>query len=185
MKRTIAALILGSLAALTALAALAAIPTPAHALKVGDKAKAFTLKDANGKIYTLASFDKPIFEVWYEGKQSRFQNMWLKKRIWKLRASGRLHDSRYDSIGIANYQETAIPNFIINLAVKQRARQHGVRVLCDRDGRMMRLWGFRNGRSNIYVFDAERRLIWKSSGPLTKRRARHYLRMLLRLTRKR
>ena len=141
-----------------------ALPTAATArgLRVGDKAKPFKLNDAFGRVYTLASFKKPIFEVWYEGKKSRFQNMWLKKRIWKLRAKGKLHDSRYDSIGIANYLETAIPNAIIDIAVRRRARKHGVRVLCDRDGRMMRQWGFRNGRSNIYVFNAQRRLIWKS-----------------------
>lgn len=159
-------------------------PATARAVNVGEKAKPFMLTDAHGKVYTLASFKKPILEVWYEGKSSRFQNMWLKKRIWKLRAAGRLHDSRYDSIGIANYQETAIPNVIIDIAVRRRARKHRVRVLCDRDGRMMRLWGFRQGRSNIYVFDAKRRLIWKSSGPLTKKRAKQYIRMLLRLTRK-
>jgi len=178
MCRTTAILLSASIASMLA------APGSARAMNVGDTAKAFTLTDAHGKKYTLASFKKPILEVWYEGKSSRFQNMWLKKRIWKLRAAGRLHDSRYDSIGIANYQETAIPNVIIDMAVRRRASQHGVRVLCDRDGRMMRLWGFRQGRSNIYVFDGQRRLIWKSSGPLTRKRAKQYLRMLLRLTRK-
>ena len=51
------------------------------------------------------------------------------------------------------------------------------------DGRMQRLWGFRNGRSNIYVFDAKRRLIWKSTGPLSRKRARQFIRMIRRLTR--
>lgn len=124
------------------IALLLLAPGRATALEVGDKAKPFTLTDANGKTYTLASFKKPILEVWYEGKASRYQNMWLKKRIWKLRTQGRLSDDLYDGVGIANYQETAIPNAVINLVVKRRARKHGVRVLCDRDGRMMRLWGF-------------------------------------------
>jgi hypothetical protein len=167
------------------IALLLVAPGRAEAVNVGDKAPDFTLTDAFGKVYSLASFPKPIFEVWYEGKASLEQNKWLKERIYKLRAEGRLSDTRYDSIGIANYQETAIPNALIDIAVRMRSRKHGVRVLCDRDGRMMRLWGFRNGRSNIYVFDAQRRLIWKSSGPLTQKRAKQYLRMLLRLTRKR
>jgi hypothetical protein len=87
------------------------------------------------------------------------------------------------SIGIGNYRETAIPNFLIDLAVRSASKAEGVLVLCDRDARMQRLWGFRNGRSNIFVFDEERRLIWKSSGPLTKQRGRQFIRFILRVTR--
>jgi len=170
---------------LVALLLLCCAPKSAAALNVGDKAKDFTLSDAFGKVYTLASFKQPVLEVWYEGKASRYQNMWLKNRIRRLRAQGKLSDDRYDGVGIANYQETAIPNTLIDMIVRRRARKNGIRVLCDRDGRMQRLWGFRNGRSNIFLFDARRRLIWKSSGPLTRKRAKQYLRLLLRLTRKR
>lgn len=164
-------------------ALLIVVPGSAAAINVGEKVPDFALTDAFGKAYSLASFPKRIFEVWYEGKTSRGQNQWLKERIWKLRKKGRLSDSRYDAIGIANYQETAFPNALIDLIVRRQSNEHGVRVLCDRDGRMQRLWGFRNGRSNIYVLDGERRLIWKSSGPLSKVRAQQYLRLLLRLTR--
>jgi len=158
-------------------------PRNAAALNVGDKAKPFRLKDAFGKTYTLASFKKRIFTVWYEGKQSTGQNKWLQNRIRHLRKKGIITTRNYDSIGIANYQETAIPNAILDLAVRHYAKKDRVTVLVDRDGRMQRLWGFRNGRSNIYVFDKARRLIWKTSGPLTRKRARQFVRMIRRLTR--
>ncbi len=155
----------------------------ALALNVGDKAKPFQLKGAFGKTYTLASFKKRIFTIWYEGKASADQNKWLKAQIRKLFKAGKLSSKNYDSIGIANYSETAIPNAILNIAVRYVAKKEKCVVLVDPDGKMQRLYGFRNGRSNIYVFDQNRRLIWKSSGPLTKKRARQYLRMIRRKTR--
>ncbi|MDY0001808.1 MAG: hypothetical protein RBU30_10970 [Polyangia bacterium] len=161
------------------------VPDHAHAIKVGEKAPDFALTDVFGKAYSLASFTRPVLAVWYEGKASLEQNKWLKEQISELRKQGRLNDENYDGIGIANYQETAIPNALIDIFIKKEARTNKVRVLSDRDGRMRRIWGFRNGRSNVYLFDAQRRLVWRSSGPLTKVRAKQYLRLLLRMTRKR
>lgn len=157
---------------------------PAVALEVGEKATDFALPDANGKVHTLQSFrEKRIFEVWYEGKSSRGQNEWLQDEIRKLRRAGTITDRNYRSIGIANYRETAIPNFLMSVFLKQAIKNDRITVLIDRDARMQRLWGFRNGRSNVYVFDAERRLIWKSSGPLTRQRGRQFIRFILRVTR--
>jgi hypothetical protein len=48
---------------------------------------------------------------------------------------------------------------------------------------MMKKWGFRNGRSNIYVLDKTRKLRWRSSGPLNKRRGNQLIRFIIRLTR--
>ncbi len=153
-------------------------------LRVGDKATPFSLQDVHGKRYTLQSFrSKRILEFWYEGQASRNQNAWLKQQIRRLRKQGRITNRHYRSVGIANYRESPVPNFILDLAIKQILKKEPYLVLCDRDGRMQRHWGFRNGRSNIYVFDRQRRLIWKSSGPLTRRRARQFMRLLLRLTR--
>lgn len=155
-------------------------------LRVGDVAKSLDLPDVHGRRYTLASFkDKRILEFWYEGKQSQHQNARLKDRIRELRAAGRITNRHYESVGIANYMETAVPNVLIDLALKQILRKEPYLVLCDRDGRMQRLWGFRNGRSNVYLFDEARRLVWKSSGPLPERRAGQLIRLIMRLTRER
>lgn len=157
---------------------------PVGALEVGETAKAFRLQGHNGKWYTLGSFKKRIFAIWYEGKNSTHQNKWLQDEIRKLRKAGIITKKNYDSIGIANYQETAIPNAIIDMFIRGAVEKNpGVLVLKDKDGTMQRLYGMRNGRSNIYVFDAKRRLIWKSSGPLSRRRAKQFIRLIRRITR--
>jgi len=161
------------------------VPSAAMAkgLKVGHKATDFTLEDSRGKTYTLASFKTNVLVTWYEGKNSKEQNRWIKDKLKKLRDAGKLKTATYTSVGIANFQETAVPNFIINMVIKSEIKKTGAIILCDRTGKMMSHWGFRNGRSNIYVFDKQRRLRWKTSGPLSKKVGNRLIRMIRRLQR--
>lgn len=156
----------------------------AYALNVGNKATPFTLKDSKGKTYRMRDFREPVLVFWYEGKNSKEQNRWIKNKLKALRTAGKLPESKYRSVGIANFQETAVPNFIIAAVIRSEIKKTGAVILCDRDGHMMRDWGFRNGRSNIYVFDRSRTLVWKTSGPLSKRRGRQLIRLIIRLSRR-
>ncbi|MFH2010842.1 MAG: hypothetical protein ABI333_29845 [bacterium] len=155
----------------------------AKVLKVGDKATDFTLKDSRGKVYTLASFKKRVLVMWYEGKNSKEQNRWIKDKLKKLRDTGVIKEALYQSVGIANFQETAVPNFLINMVIKSEIKKTGAIILCDRTGHMMQHWGFRNGRSNIYIFDKDRRLRFKVSGPQSKRSGNRLIRLIKRLQR--
>ena len=162
---------------------LTLIPTQAWAMNPGDIATAFRLVDAHGRSHQLGSFQKRILVVWYEGTQSRTQNHWIKLRLLQLERQGKLSSRNYESIGVANFHESALPSSIITRAIREHTRSSRVTILLDRDGRLRRRWGFLNGRSNIYVFDGKRRLIWKTSGPLTQRLGRQLVRMLVRLSR--
>ena len=155
----------------------------ARGLKVGDKATNFTLKDSRGKTYTLHSFKTNVLVVWYEGKNSKEQNRWIKNKLKAMRNAGKLTDARYTSVGIANFQETAVPNFIINMVIKSEIKKTGAIILCDRTGFMMNHWGFRNGRSNIYIFDKHRRLRLKVSGPQSRKSGNRIIRLIKRLQR--
>ena len=168
---------------IAAFLALVLVPTSAFALDPGDKATPFSLEDSQGKTYTLRSFPEAVFVVWYEGKNSKEQNRWIKDKLKSLRDAGKLTDKKYRSIGIANFQETAVPNAIIAMVIRKEIKKTGAIILCDRDGGMMKKWGFRNGRSNIYVFNKDRNLVWKTSGPLDKNRGMQLIRLVMRLHR--
>ena len=159
-------------------------PSAAWALNVGQKAPGFTLKDSQGKVYRFKDFTEPVLVFWYEGKNSKEQNRWIKDKLKVLRKRGKLSDTKYRSVGIANFQETWVPNSVIAMVIRSEIKKTGAIILCDRDGRMMKQWGFRNGRSNIYVFDKNRHLVWKTSGPLNKRRGKQLIRLILRLSRR-
>ncbi|MDY0003278.1 MAG: YtfJ family protein [Polyangia bacterium] len=167
----------------TAALALFLVPATAFALNPGDKATPFRLEDSKGTPYTLKSFGEPVLVVWYEGKNSKEQNRWIKDKLKELRDAGKLTDKKYRSLGIANFQETAVPNAIIAMVIRSEIKKTGALILCDRDGGMMKKWGFRNGRSNIYVFDKDRNLVWKTSGPLDKRRGMQLIKLIQRLHR--
>ena len=155
----------------------------ARAVALGKKVPNFQLKDSKGKPFTLKSFRQPVMVFWYEGKNSKEQNRWIKNKLKALRKKGVLPAKKYRSVGIANFQETAVPNWLINLVIKREIKKTGATILCDRTGKMMKKWGFRNGRSNIYVLDKTRKLRWRSSGPLNKRRGNQLIRFIIRLTR--
>lgn len=164
------------------LALLLGSAPPAQALEVGDKATNFALKDAFGTTWSLGSFKKRILGVWYQGIGSRNQNAWINDKVSELLKSGQLPARNFDNAGIVNYQETAMPNQVLDLMIKVEARKRGAIILRDHDGTMQRLWGMRNGRANIYLFDAQRVLVWKTSGPLDLRRQKQFIRFLLRIT---
>ena len=154
----------------------------AKSVRQGAKVPDFKLKDSKGRMHTLKSFKEPILVFWYEGKNTKEQNRWIKKKLKKLVKAGKLSKKKYRSIGIANFQETAVPNFIIKAVIKSEIKKTGATILCDTNGKMMKKWGFRNGRSNIYVLDKKRRLRWRSSGSLSKRRGNQLIRFIMRLS---
>lgn len=154
----------------------------ADKVKLGKKVPPLKLKDWAGKTYTLKSFKEPILAIWYEGKNSKEQNRWLKKKLKKMFDKKIIPRKKFRSVGIANFQETAIPNFLIARHIKKENKETGAIILCDREGEMMKKWGFRNGRSNIYILDKNRRLRWRTSGALSKKRGNQLIRLIMRLT---
>ncbi len=159
------------------------LPESAGAVNVGEQTSGFCLKDARGGSHRLTSFSKRILVVWYEGVKSRHQNHWIKTRLAELQRAGKLKAHNYESVGIANFHESRLPGAIIVSAIRQHTRSSSVRILLDRRGDLRRTWGFHHGRSNIYVLDARRRVIWRSSGPLTRRLGRQLIRMIVRRSR--
>ncbi len=131
----------------------------------------------------LASFKQPVLLFVYQGKVSWKQNLHVTRALEKMTTTGKLSKSKYRGIGISNFQESAAPNALIRAILRMVTKRSKMLLLLDESGGMRKLWGFRNGRSNIYVLDQKRRLRWRSSGPLTKRRARQLLRLVRRLVR--
>ncbi|MDY0002137.1 MAG: hypothetical protein RBU30_12640 [Polyangia bacterium] len=183
---SLAARVLGArvLSAAMLAASVLLMAPPARAINVGERAKPFRLQGHDGKWYTLSSFTKRILVMFYEGTKSMEQNARFKDKFTAMYRAGTIKQKNFHKIGFANYMESGIPNVVFDLFIAREMRKKypGELVLRDRDGTMMRTYGMRNGRSNIYVFNQQRELIWKSSGPLTQKRAEQLLRLLRRIT---
>jgi peroxiredoxin len=171
--------ILGGLAIVSLLAGTAAI---ALAIKPGQKLPGFSLKTAFGKTYRLKDFKVPVLVFFYEGKNTKKQNRWIKVKLTRMRRKGKISKKKMRLIGIVNFQETPAPAALIRPFIKKEAKKTKALLLCDEDGRMQKKWGFRNGRSNIYVLDKKRRLRWRSSDKLSKKRGEQLIRFVYRLS---
>ncbi len=186
IRKTLNKAAIGFFAAVPVLAAFVVISQPsalADKIKLGAKIPPLSLQDWEGKTYTLKSFKEPVLAIWYEGRNSLEQNRWLKNELAELVDKKVIPREKFRSVGIANFQETAIPNVLIARHIRAETKRTGALILCDRDGRMQKEWGFRNGRSNIYILDKNRRLRWRTSGPLNKRRGQQLIRLIQRLMR--
>ena len=139
-------------------------------------------KDARGSRECRGSGQAPPEE---KGPKSNKQNLWLKNKLKNLWRTGRIPKHLWTSVGICNFQETAWPNFLVWVVIKKEQKKPTTLspILGDPKGRMMKLYGFRNGRSNIYVFDKNRVLRWKSSGPLSRKMGKRLIRLIRRLIR--
>lgn len=160
---------------------LAAGQSQNEEMKVGSKMPAFELKDAFGRKYKLDDFIQPVLVFFYEGKQSQRQNEWIKKKLGGLVKEKKLSQKKLAIIGIANFQETAAPAVFVRAFLRKEVKKTKALILCDEDGGMMKRWGFRNGRSNIYILNKGRKLVWKSSGALDKRRGEQLVSLIRRL----
>jgi predicted transcriptional regulator len=166
---------------LLTLASLLTLATPAFAFEVGQKAPAWTLKDPNGKVYQLKDFTKKVLIVWYEGANSQEQNRSLKTELKRIYDTNTIPSAKWVSVGIANMQEHWLANSIMMKLIAKEQRVTNTLILCDPDSSMQKLYGFRNGRSNIWMLDKDRVLRWKTSGPLDKARSAQLIRLLRRL----
>jgi hypothetical protein len=122
-----------------------------------------------------------VLMVWYEGANSQEQNRWLKTELKNIYDTNKIASSKWESVGIANFQEHWISNAIIRSLIAKEQRRTNSLILCDEDGHMMKDYSFRNGRSNIWMLDKDRVLRWKTSGPLEKSRGNQLIRLLRRL----
>lgn len=170
-----------AISVLLALSLLAAADPP---VKIGKKVPNFKLESAFGKTYTLKSFSEPVLVFYYEGRDTRWDNQWIKERLGKMLKTKKIDPKKLRLIGIVNFQEVPAPAFLVRPHVKKAAKKTPALLLMDEDGRMQKKWGFRNGRSNIYVLDKKRRLRWRTSGKLSQKRGNQLIRFVYRLAKK-
>ena len=155
----------------------------AKKIQTGKKLPNFQLKTAFGKAYELKDFKEDVLVFFYEGKNTKKDNRWIKVKLTRMRKSGKINPKKMRLIGIVNFQEVPAPAALVRPFIRKEAKKTKALLLCDEDGGMQKKWGFRNGRSNIYVLDSKRRLRMRTSGKLSKKRGNQLIRFIYRLAR--
>jgi predicted transcriptional regulator len=138
----------------------------ADELKVGEKAPAFTLKDASGKVYTLdsAEFQGRVLSIFYIDPDQKRWNKQVETALLKDEELNRKNS--YMGLYISNLKASKMPNLIIKRAIKNKQENTGSLILLDKDYSIIKAWGLKNHSSDVVVLDKEKICRYKYSGKL-------------------
>jgi uncharacterized protein len=143
------------------------LPAWASELKVGDKAVNLSLKDSQGKIYTLdsAEFKGKVLSVFYTDPDKKNVNNHVEDLL--LKDQGLDRNKTYQGLGIVNLKASKLPNFIIKSVIKDKQEKTGAIILLDDNYTILKLWGLKNHSSDLVVLDKNRicRYIYKGKLP--------------------
>jgi uncharacterized protein len=146
---------------------LCALPAGAAELRVEQKALNFSLKDSQGKTYTLdsADFKGKVLSILYTDPDKKDLNNHLEDIL--LKDQGLDRNKTYKSIDIANLKASKLPNFIIKSVIKNKQEKTGTIILLDDKYTILNLWGLKNHSSDLIVLDKDRicRYIYKGKLP--------------------
>jgi predicted transcriptional regulator len=135
---------------------------PVHAqgpaLKVGDQAADFKLKDTKNKEFSLTSpeFSNRVLLVMYVDPDEKDLNVHVEDALLKERDGGHLNPAAFRSFGVTNLKDTKIPNFLIRQIVKSKQDKTGAMILLDYDHTLLNLWGLRRNSSDVILLDKNR-----------------------------
>jgi len=148
MKRSIVAVVL--------LVLWCAFPVNAAGLKVGEKASNFSLKDSQGKIFTLDSpeFKGMVLSVFYVDPDEKDLNNHVEDAL--IKDPGLERNNRYKGVGITNLKASKMPNFLIKSVIKSKQEKTGAIILLDYDYTIIKLWGLKNDSSDVVILDKDR-----------------------------
>lgn len=135
---------------------LCALPAWASDLKVGQKALNFSLKDSQGKIYTLDSdeFKGKVLSIFYVDPDKKDLNNHVEDALLKDPELNR--NKTYQGFGITNLKASKLPNFIIKSVIKNKQEKTGAIILLDDKYTILNLWGLKNHSSDVVVLDKDR-----------------------------
>jgi predicted transcriptional regulator len=142
------------------------LPAWAVELKVGDKAPDFSLKDLQGKVYTLDSDELKgrVVSIFYIDPDKKGLNNHVEYAL--LKEKGLDRNKTYKDLSIVNMKSTRMPNFIIKSVIKDKKEKTRAIILIDYDYSIVTLWGMKKQASSVVVLDKERICRYVYSGKL-------------------
>jgi predicted transcriptional regulator len=132
------------------------LPVSAEELKVGMKASDWSFKDADDKVFTMASWEGKVLVVNYVDPDESDLNDHFTDALKKAKDEGLLSPDTYKGIGIADCAATWKPNFAIRAIAGQKAKKYNSTILFDYDASLRNAWGLGKDTANAIVLDKKR-----------------------------
>ena len=128
----------------------------ADELNVGMTASDWSFEDADGKMYSMASWAGKVLLVNYVDPDESDLNEHLSDAMKKAKDEGRLKEETYKGIGIADCAATWKPNVAIRLIAGKKAEKFKTVILFDYDAKLRNAWGLKKDTANVILLDKKR-----------------------------
>lgn len=132
---------------------LGSVPVFAEELQVGMQASDWSFKDAEGKIYSMASWEGRVLLINYVDPDESDLNDHFTDAMKKAKDDGRLTNENYKGIGIADCAATWKPNFAIRAIAGAKAKKYNTTILFDYDASLRKAWGLQKDTANVVLLD--------------------------------
>ena len=142
---------------LAAAMVLSVLPALAGDLDVGMNASDWSYKDSEKKVHTMASWQGKVLLVNYVDPDESDLNEHFTDAMKKAKDEGRLKDTHYKGIGIADCKAAPWkPDWLIRKIAGKKAKKYNTVILFDYDASLRQAWGLKKDTSNIILLDKDR-----------------------------
>lgn len=128
----------------------------AEELAVGMHATDWSFEDAEGKIFSMATWEGKVLLVNYVDPDESDLNEHFTEAMKRAKDDGRLKDETYKGIGIADCAATWKPNFAIRVIASGKAKKYKTTILFDYDASLRTAWGLARDTANAVLLDKNR-----------------------------
>ena len=143
-------------AAIFAALLLSSLPVLAADLQEGMPASDWRFEDADGNFYTMESWAGKVLLVNYVDPDESDLNEHFTEAMKKAKDEGRLKETHYKGIGIADCAATWKPDFLIRAIAGAKANKYNTVILFDYDGVLRQAWGLEKDTANAVLLDKNR-----------------------------
>ncbi len=152
----------------------------AYGIEVGEVPSAVVLQGKDGGKVAGGKFDTrslkgKVTAVFYVDPDVKDKNQALVDAL----ANAKLNHDKYQSVAIVNLAATWKPNFVIEAILKRKQHKYPKALYVkDRRKVLVKRWGLKDDDSDILVFDADGKLIFKKEGKLSNEEIAEVLKLI-------
>jgi predicted transcriptional regulator len=128
----------------------------AEALMAGMKASDWSLKDSEGKAFSMASWAGKVLLINYVDPDESDLNEHFTDAMKKAKDQELLKDETYKGIGIADCKATWKPDALIRTIAGKKAKKYNSIILFDYDASLRNAWSLEVDTANAILLDKNR-----------------------------
>lgn len=140
----------------------------ANGLKVGDTASDWSFKDADDKVFSMATWPNKVLLINYVDPDESEANEPFNEAMATARKDGRLLTTDYMGMGIVDCKATWKPDVLIRTIAGNKAEKYKRTILFDYDATLRDAWGLKEDSSNVILLDKNHVVKYISYGKIAK-----------------